>query len=202
MGSRRKVAARDFHQGGKDRHDGNGRAEGIRRRRDEQRHGCACDQGIGQGLRRALDGYRGPQRARRRPDQSLRHGGTKKEISPAPNERRMDRRLGPDRTKRGQRYGRNRNESEPGGRTMADQRDEEIHHQRTHGRSRRGHGHDRPDRQGQKRDQRFHFDERSGHAGAKDSHLRNAGERHRRAAFRKLKGENCSANAGAAANRR
>ena len=76
-------------------------------------------------------------------------------------------------------------------RRLADQRAEEIHHQRPDRRSRRGHGHDRPDRQGQERDQRFHFDERSGHAGAKNSHLRDAGERHGRAAFRELDGRNC-----------
>ena len=69
--------------------------------------------------------------------------------------------------------------------------------------SRRRHGHDRPDRQGQKRDQRFHFDEGSGHAGAKDSHLRNAGERDSaELRFENCESENCSANAGAAANRR
>ena len=62
---------------------------------------------------------------------------------PAPNEWRLDRRLGLNRTECGQRHGRNGDHRSLRWRHLAGQWSEEIHHQRPDGRAFGCHGHDR-----------------------------------------------------------
>src|SRR5689334_24257655 len=97
MGSRRETAPRDFYESGKNRIDGNDRAEGIWRSRFEL---CDCrlrHQRAGKGFRRLIDGYRRPQFVSCWTDQPIRHPGTKAKVFAQTDKWRMAGCLGLNR---------------------------------------------------------------------------------------------------------
>ena len=107
MGSRRETAPRNLYPSGKNRIDGNDRAEGIWRSRFELCDCCLCHQRAGKSFRRVVDGYRRPQLVSCWADQPIRRPGTKAKVFTQTDKWQMARRLGLDRAERRQRHWRN-----------------------------------------------------------------------------------------------